>query len=86
MLVKLSASFYDMSPTASFQRVWETLRYSVYDHKNEQLRNVLLHPKFLLARPDLQDPKFRLARLFLLWLSIQCHGASKKVAKFKTGA
>ena len=28
-----------MSPTASFQRVWETLRYLIYDHKNEQLLN-----------------------------------------------
>ena len=26
-------------PTASFQRVWETLRCSIYDHKNEQLLN-----------------------------------------------
>ena len=26
-----------MSWTASFQRVWETLRCSIYDHKNEQL-------------------------------------------------
>ena len=26
-----------MSPTASFQRVWVTLRCSIYDHKNEQL-------------------------------------------------
>ena len=25
--------------TASFQRVWETLRCSIYDHKNEQLLN-----------------------------------------------
>ena len=23
-------------PTASFERVWETLRCSIYDHKNEQ--------------------------------------------------
>ena len=28
-----------MSPTASFLRVWETLRCAVYDHKNEQLLN-----------------------------------------------
>ena len=28
-----------MSPTASFQRVRETLRCSIYDHKNEQLLN-----------------------------------------------
>ena len=28
-----------MSPTASFQPVWETLRCAIYDHKNEQLLN-----------------------------------------------
>ena len=28
-----------MSPTESFQRVWETLRCSIYYHKNEQLLN-----------------------------------------------
>ena len=28
-----------MSPTASFQRVLEALRCSIYDHKNEQLLN-----------------------------------------------
>ena len=28
-----------MIPTASFQRVWETLRCSIYDCKNEQLLN-----------------------------------------------
>ena len=28
-----------MSPTASFQCVWETLRCSIYDHKNGQLLN-----------------------------------------------
>ena len=28
-----------MSSTAPFELVWETLRYSIYDHKNEQLLN-----------------------------------------------
>ena len=28
-----------MSPTASFQRVLESWRCSIYDHKNEQLLN-----------------------------------------------
>ena len=28
-----------MSPTASFQCVWKTLRCSIYDHKNGQLLN-----------------------------------------------
>ena len=28
-----------MHPTASFQRVWETLRCIIYNHKNEQLLN-----------------------------------------------
>ena len=28
-----------MRPTASFQRVWETLRCVIYNHKNEQLLN-----------------------------------------------
>ena len=28
-----------MSPTELFQRVWETLRCSVYDHENKQLLN-----------------------------------------------
>ena len=28
-----------MTPTTSFQRVWETFRCSIYDHKNEQLLN-----------------------------------------------
>ena len=28
-----------MSPTVPFQRVWETLRCSIYDHQNEQLLN-----------------------------------------------
>ena len=31
--------FLNMSPTVSFQRVWETLRCSIYDHKNEQQLN-----------------------------------------------
>ena len=28
-----------MSPTASFQRVWETLKCSIYDYKSEKLLN-----------------------------------------------
>ena len=28
-----------MTPAASFQRVWETQRSSIYDHQNEQLLN-----------------------------------------------
>ena len=35
-----------MSPAASFQRVWETLRCPIYNHKNEQLLNVhILAPR-----------------------------------------
>ena len=47
-----------MSPTASFQRVWETLGYSIYDHKNEQL------PTFHITTP--QIPTYDAPKLFLL--------------------
>ena len=67
-----------MSPTASFQRVWETLRFSFYDQKNEKL------PNFHIITPQISICKAR--KLFLVWLSIQCHGATKKVADVKTGA
>ena len=40
-----------MSPTASFQRVWVTLRYSIYDHENEQLIN------FHIITPDIPTCK-----------------------------
>ena len=40
-----------MSPTASFQRVWETLRCSIYDHKNEQLLN------FHITTPEISTCK-----------------------------
>ena len=67
-----------MSPTASFQRVYETLRCYISDHKNEQL------PNFHIITP--QIPKCKAPKLSLVWLSIQCHGASKKVANVKKGA
>ena len=67
-----------MSPTALFQRVWETLRCCIYDHKNEQL------PNFHIITP--QIPTCKAPKLFLVWLSIQCHSASKKVANVKTDA
>ena len=67
-----------MSPTASFQRVWETLRFSFCDQKNEKL------PNFHIIAPQISICKAR--KLFLVWLSIQCHGATKKVADVKIGA
>ena len=67
-----------MSPSASFQRVWETLRCSIYDYKNEQL------PNFHIITP--QIPTCKAPKLFLVWLPIQHHGDSKKIANVKTGA
>ena len=70
-------SFKDMSPTASYQSVWQTLRRSIYDHKNEQ------PPNFHIITP--QIPTCKTPKLFLVWRSIQCYRASKKVANVKTG-
>ena len=40
-----------MSPTASFERVWETLRCYIYNIRmNIYQTSILLHPKFRLAR------------------------------------
>ena len=40
-----------MSPTASFQCVWETLRCSIYDNKNKLLLNFLIiTPKILTCK------------------------------------
>ena len=40
-----------MSPTASFQRVWETLKCSIYDHKNEQpLKFLIITPQIPTCR------------------------------------
>ena len=40
-----------MSPTASFQCVWETLRCSIYDHKNKQLLNFhIITPQILTCK------------------------------------
>ena len=80
--MKCTALFKIMSPTASFQRVWETWRCSIYDHKNEQLPNVHIIKHQILT--------WKARKLFsvwpVVWLSIQYHGASKKVANVKTGA
>ena len=61
-----------------FQSVWETLRCSIYDSKNQQLPNfhIVTH----------QIPICKTPKPFLVWLSIQCHGAYEKVANVKTGA
>ena len=67
-----------MNPTASFQRVWETSRCYIYDHRNEQL------PNFRIITPQIANCKA--PKLFLVCLSVQCHGASKKVANVKKGA
>ena len=67
-----------MSTSASFQRVWENLKCYIYDLKNEQL------PNFHIITP--QIPTCKGPKLFLVWLSIQRHGASKKVANVKAGA
>ena len=67
-----------MNRPASFQRVWETLRFSFYDQKNEEL------PNFHIITPQISICKAR--KLFLVWLSIQCHRATKKVADAKAGA
>ena len=40
-----------MTPTTSFQRVWETFRCSIYDHKNEQL------PNFHIITPQIRTCK-----------------------------
>ena len=40
-----------MSPTASLQRVWESLRSSIYEHKNKQLLNFhIIAPQILTSR------------------------------------
>ena len=40
-----------MSPTASFHRVCETLRCSIYDHKNEQLLNFyIIQPQIPISK------------------------------------
>ena len=45
MKIKCPALF-TMCSTASFQRVWENLRCSIYDHRNEQLLNFhIITPK-----------------------------------------
>ena len=64
-----------MSPTALFQRVWETLRCSIYDLKNEQLPNVHI--------TTLQISICKPPKLLLVWIPIQYNRASKKVAKVK---
>ena len=47
-----------MSPTASFQRVWETLRCSIYDHKNEQLLNFhIITPQISTWKAPSRFPK-----------------------------
>ena len=61
-----------MSPTASFQGVWKTLKCYIYDYKSEKL------PNFHVITP--QSPTCKAPKLFLVWLSIQCHGTSEKEA------
>ena len=61
-----------------FQSVWETLRCSIYNFKNQQL------PNFHIVTP--QIPICKAPKPFLIWLSIQCHGVYEKVANVKTGA
>ena len=59
-----------MSPTVSFQGVWETLKCYIYDHSSEKL------PNFHVITP--QIPTCKAPKLFLVWPSIQCHGTSEK--------
>ena len=49
----------------------------MYGSKNEQL------PNFFIV--TCQIPTCEAPKPFVVWLSIQCHGASKKVEKVKTG-
>ena len=54
-----------MSPTESFQRVWETLRCYIYDHKNEHYQTSIL---FTRQIPTCKAPKLSsMAVNLLLW-------------------
>ena len=56
-----------MSPTASFQRVWETLRCSIYDCKNEQLLNFhIITPQIPTCKASNRFQEFHNVKYFKL--------------------
>ena len=51
-------------PTASFQHVWETLRCSISDHKNEQILNFHIITHQILTCKTPQGSKFYNVKYF----------------------
>ena len=74
-----------MSPTASFHRVCETLRCSIYDHKNEQLLNFyIIKPQIPISKAPNRFQEFYKVKFFKVIKHLESLQKSRRL--FRTQA